>query len=289
MSMPLKLPQPLAPRPAPRVLRRHPQLAAAHTLDALRHCVTAARLSEGERAARAELGPLGSALLLAPRLTTSPCAPVAADAGGGRVARQARHAAAALLSHALPPARGALLLAPGAAPQDAADALSRAPGSALTFLCGGAAAPPPGGAGAPAVDPSLSAFEAGGAFALASDAALELLDWLWPLTFGGARRAAALARQLHQRMCLEVEAAAGEAAAGGGLAPGGGGGGVAAAGAGGPGARRRVRPLTRAVCFCCLQPLPPPQPRRRRPTPPPPPRRPQRALAARALAGRGCR
>lgn len=66
------------------------------------------------------------------------------------------------------------------------------------------------------VDRAASAFAAGGPFTLASDEILNLLTWLWPLTHAPGRRAAALARQLHQRLCLEVEAAAAEAAGSGG-------------------------------------------------------------------------
>ena len=136
--------------------------------------------------------------------------------------KQVRRAVSALLSHALPACRRELLLLGDVSPQEAAEALSTAPGSFAAFADGGGAA----------ADPGAAAFASGAPFALASDGAIDLLGWLWPLTHAPGRRAALLARQLHQRMCLEVEMAAAEAAEAAGLPPSGGSaGGVRAAAA----------------------------------------------------------
>lgn len=152
-------------------------------LEALRQCATATRLSEP-------------------------------DAAGARVARQARHAVSALLSHALPPCRRRLLVACDVTPSDAA--------AALGFSIGGGS----GGGGHGSSSIGAGAGSAGGgAFSIASDGALDFLDWLWPLAHAPHRGARRLAQQLHARLCLEVEMAAAEAAAEGGYAaPSGGGG-----------------------------------------------------------------
>jgi hypothetical protein len=166
-----------------------------------------------------------------PRISSN----LSGDPSGERTARQARHAISALLSHALPPCRPRLLLLPDVTPREAAEALLPSSPDGMDEGGGGQE----GGAGGGAGD---------GAFGLASDGALELLDWLWPLTHAPARRARRLAQQLHQRLCLEVEAAAAEvadaAAARPGpdeASPGPGGGGAAGGAAGGLGEQGALR------------------------------------------------
>jgi hypothetical protein len=114
-------------------MARHPELAAAHTLEALRHCVTAARLSEGAAFIIASLTMLRNLhfltaassflTLYSPLSTLSPQKPPA-DATGARTAKQARHAVSALLSHALPPCRARVLVEQDVTPAEARQALA---------------------------------------------------------------------------------------------------------------------------------------------------------------------
>jgi hypothetical protein len=176
-------------------------LPGAFRLPRLFRSILASRQQESPGAGRVE------------RHLPSPPRPQPGDPSGERTARQARHAVSALLSHALPPCRARLLLLPDVTPREAAEAL-------LTTSLEGpdAMEREPPGQGAPGSEVS-GGGGGGGAFGLASDGALDLLDWLWPLTHSAGRRARRLAQQLHQRLCLEVEAAVTEAAAAAAAAP----------------------------------------------------------------------